>query len=201
MKLYWSKASPYARKVRMVIAEKALGGLVEEMSVDVNTDPPELLALNPLGKIPTLAMDDGAALFDSPVICAYLDAHPQGEGPRLQPQSGPERWTVARAEALGDGIMDLALALRREHLKPPGEKSPTSAARWHTQLLRAVDAVPVVLRSLPEGTTLGHLTFVSALGYLDFRHGDLNWRNGRAELAAWYEQMRARPSVSATAPD
>lgn len=200
MKLYWSNASPYARKVRMTIAERSLGALVEEISVDVNTDPPELLALNPLGKIPALAMDDGQALYDSPVICAYLDAHPQGKGPRLQPQSGPERWMVARAEALGDGIMDLALELRREHLKPHDEKSPTSVGRWRGQLTRALDAIPAALGTLPETTTLGHLTFVCALGYLDFRHGDLNWRNSRAELASWYEQMQARPSVSATAP-
>jgi glutathione S-transferase len=200
MKLYWSNASPYARKVRMVIAEKVLGHLVEEISVDVYADPPELLAVNPLGKIPTLVMDDGQGFFDSPAICSYLDAHPQGQGPRLQPQSDRERWLVMRAEALGDGITDLAFALRQEHLKPQGEKSPTSAARWRGQLLRSLDAVLPTLPTLPKGTTLGHLAFVSALGYLDFRHSDMNWRNGRAELAAWYEQMCARPSVSATAP-
>ncbi len=103
MKLYWSNASPYSRKVRMVIAEKALGALVEEVSVNACNDPPELIAVNPLGKIPALVTDDGSSPFDSPVICAFLDAEPRGQGPRLAPQSGPERWMVLRAEALGDG--------------------------------------------------------------------------------------------------
>ena len=201
MKLYWSNASPYARKVRIMIAEKGLGRLVEEISVEVYADPPALLAVNPLGKIPALVMDDGQGLFDSPAICAFLDAHPEGRGPRLQPQSAPERWMVMRAEALGDGITDLAFGLRQESLKPEGEKSPTSAARARGQLLRSLDAIWPTLQTLPEGTTLGHLTLAVALGYLDFRHADVAWRNGRPELAAWYEQICARPSVSATAPE
>jgi glutathione S-transferase len=200
MKLYWSNASPYARKVRMVIAEKALGRLVEEISVEVYTDPPALLAVNPLGKIPALVMDDGLGLFDSPAICAFLDAHPEGQGPRLQPQSGPERWMVMRAEALGDGITDLAFGLRQESLKPEGEKSPTSAARARGQLLRSLNALEPTLRTLPEGVTHGHLTLAAALGYLDLRHADMAWRTGRPDVAAWYEEISARPSVSATAP-
>ena len=200
MKLYWSNASPYARKVRIVIAEKALGRFVEEISVEVYTDPPALLAVNPLGKIPALAMDDGPGLFDSPAICAFLDAHPEGQGPRLQPQSGPERWMVMRAEALGDGITDLAFGLRQEALKPESEKSPTSAARARGQLLRSLDAILPTLRTLPGGTTLGHLTLAVALGYIDFRHADVQWRTGREDLAAWYEEICARPSISTTAP-
>lgn len=200
MKLYWSNASPYARKVRTLIAEKALGGLVEEISLEVYADPPELLAVNPLGKIPALLLNDGLGLFDSPVIAAFLDAHSQGQGPRLVPQSGPERWIVARAEALGDGITDLAFALRQEYLKPQDEKSPTAAARQRGQLLRSLDAIAPALRTLPESTTLGHIALAVALGYIDFRHADINWRNGRADLADWYEQMQARPSFAATAP-
>lgn len=200
MKLYWSNASPYARKVRTIIVEKALSSLVEEISLDVYSDPPELLAVNPLGKIPALVLDDGLGLFDSPVISAYLDAHPQGQGPRLAPQSGPERWVVARAEALGDGITDLAFALRQEHLKPEGEKSPTMAARQRGQLLRSLDAIAPALGTLPEGTTLGHIALAVALGYIDFRHAEVNWRDGRTDLANWYERMKARPSFAATAP-
>jgi glutathione S-transferase len=153
-----------------------------------------------LGKIPTLVLDDGLGLFDSPVICAYLDAHPQGQGSRLIPQSGPERWMVARAEALGDGITDLAFSLRQEHLKPEGEKSPTIAARQRGQMLRSFDAIAPTLGTLPEGTTLGHIALAVALGYIDFRHAEMNWRDGRADLASWYEQMQARPSFAATAP-
>ena len=200
MKLYWSNASPYARKVRMVIAERNLQSLIEEVTVDVYADPAELLAANPFGKIPTLVTDEGFALFDSPVICAYLDARPEARGERLQPQAGPERWMVMRAEAYGDALTDLGFALMAERRKPEGEKSPTLAKRQRGQLVRGLDAAPATIRTLPERVTLGHLAFASALGYLDFRHGDLNWRDGRGELAAWYEQIAKRPSVSTTAP-
>jgi len=200
LKLYSSPASPYARKVRMVIAERQLGSLVEEMTVNAQDDPPELIAVNPLGKIPALVTDDGLHLFDSPVICAYLDAHPQARGERLRPHSGSERWLVMRAEALGDGMMDLGLALQVEKRKPEGEKSPTIAARQRAQLLRSLDAVPETLRSLPGGLTLGHLALGAALGYLDLRHDELGWRNGRDELANWYAEIAKRPSFIATKP-
>jgi glutathione S-transferase len=200
VKLYWSPASPYSRKVRMVIAERKLESLVEEVTVNAQADPPELTAANPLGKIPTLLTDDGFALYDSPVICAYLDAHPQAQGERLRPHSGNERWLVMRAEALGDGIMDLGLELILEKRKAEGEKSPSSVKRWHSQLYRSLDAVPETLRALPDGPTLGHLALACALGYFDFRHDELNWRSGRAELARWFEAMSARPSVAATKP-
>jgi glutathione S-transferase len=200
LKLYSSPASPYARKVRMVIAERKLVTLVEEVTVATSEDPAELLAANPLGKIPALVTDEGFSLYDSPVICAYLDAHPKAEGPRLRPHTGDERWLVMRAEALGDGLMDLGLHLIGDKRKPEGEKSPTSVKRWHSQLYRALDAAPETLRALPAEFNLGHLALVAALGYLDFRHDDLNWREGRDELARWFESVASRPSVAATAP-
>lgn len=198
MKLYTSPASPYARKVRIVLHEKALAGLVEQINIDVYANPAELLAANPLGKIPTLILDDARALFDSPVICAYLDAHPQGQGERLRPHSGIERWLVMRAEAFADGIMDLSLARTTENRKPDAEKSPSLAARQQTQLLRALDAAADELRALPSSFTLGHIAMACALGYLDLRHGDLNWRNGREELALWWEEIAHRPSIRST---
>ncbi|WP_088347679.1 MULTISPECIES: glutathione S-transferase N-terminal domain-containing protein [Rhodomicrobium] len=201
MKLYHSPTSPYARKVRVVILEKALGGFIEEIAVDAYADPAVLTATNPLGKIPALVTDEGLALFDSPVICAYLDAHPKAEGPRLKPQSGPEQWSVARAEALGDGMMDLGLALQMERRKPEGETSPTSARRWRSQMTRALDTLPETLAILPQDVTIGHFAIACALGYLDLRHGDMNWRDGRGELAGWYESIAARPSLAATKPN
>jgi glutathione S-transferase len=200
MKLFSSNASPYARKVRVVIAEKNLGSLVEEVVVDVYTDPAELLAANPLGKVPALVTDEGMSLFDSPVICAYLDAHPQGQGPRLKPHSGPEHWAVLRGEAFSDGITDLAFGLTHEKRKPAGENSPTQAKRWRGQLTRALDTAPAMLQSLPSTLTLAHLGLACALGYLDLRHDELGWRNGRDDLAAWYATMAKRPSLISTEP-
>jgi glutathione S-transferase len=200
MKLFWSPASPFARKVRSVAREKGLAGRVEEIQVAVYDDPAELLAANPLGKIPALILDDGAALYDSPVICAYLDAHPEGQGAPLCPASGMERWRVLRAEALADGAMDLALGLVLESRKPEGERSPTTAARSWSQLRRAVKAMPAEIAALPQGFTLGHLALACALGYFDLRHPDMGWRDGEAELARWYEEIARRPSLAATAP-
>ncbi len=200
MKLYWSPASPYARKVRAVTHEKGLTDRVEEIVVDAFSDPAELVAANPLGKVPTLIGADGETLFDSALICAYLDANPDGTGASLCPSSGPERWSVLKGEALADGVMDLGLGLTLERRKPEGERSPTSAARWRAQLTRSIDAMMPEIRRLPPQITLAHLAIACALGYLDFRHPDFAWRDGRAGLTAWHEDLAGRPSLAATAP-
>ena len=198
MKLYWSPASPYARKVRAVAREKGLAGRIEEVSVDTAQVPPDLIATNPLGKVPALVLDDGTALFDSPVICAWLDA--EGQGAALVPASGPERFLVLRAEALADGVMDLAVGLVMETRKPEGERSPTTTAKWRGQLDRSLDAMAIDYASLPGSGTLGHLAYVCALDYVAFRHPDIAWQEGRAALVTWYEAARDRPSLIETAP-
>jgi glutathione S-transferase len=200
VKLYHAPASPYARKVRTVIAEKDLTALVEEITADPYANPAELLAANPLGKIPALVADDGLALFDSPVMCAYLDAHPAGKAGSLLPLAAPDRWLVMRGEALGDGLMDLGLYLITEKRKPEGEKSPTLTARRREQLERTLDATYGIVKELPETFNLGHIAIACALGYLDFRHGEIGWRNWRDDLAAWYAEIAERPSLAVTAP-
>jgi glutathione S-transferase len=200
MKLYWSPASPYARKVRALARQKDLAASIEEIVVDPYADTPDLVAANALGKVPALITDDGFALFDSPVICEFLDSMPAATGPRLIPASGRERWTVRRAEALADGLMDLGLGLTLERRKPEGEHSPTAAARWRRQVGQAVDAMARDVAGLPPWPTLGHIAGAVALGYLDFRHPDIAWRDGRGTLADWYADVAARPSLAATAP-
>lgn len=200
MKLYWSPASPYARKVRVVAHERALTGKIEEEVVDAFADPDILLATNPLGKVPALLLDDGTGLYDSPVICAYLDGHAYATGPDLIPAHGSSRWRVLRAEALADGALDLALGLTLERRKPEAERSPTTAARWRGQLERAVRAIADEEPNLPGELSLGHIGFACALGYLDFRHPDLAWRKDHSKLATWYETIASRPGFTATAP-
>lgn len=200
MKLYWAPASPYARKVRVVAREKSLARLIEEEAVEVYTDPADLISANPLGKIPTLILDNGEPLYDSALICDYLDSHEAGLGDSLIPASGETRWRVLRAAALADGVMDLGLNLTMERRKPSTEASPTSAARWRGQLTRAIGAMMPAIAALPERVTLGHLALACALGYSDFRHPDLNWRDGKADLAAWYDGIGRRPSLQETMP-
>ncbi len=120
MKLYWSPTSPFTRKVRAVIIEKGLSDRVEPVQVNVWGNYGTLHGDNPLGKIPCLVTDDGLALYDSPVICAYLDSHPSGRGPALCPPSGPEHWRVLKAEALADGAMECAVGIVVEGRKPEG---------------------------------------------------------------------------------
>ena len=111
-------------------------------------------------------------------------------------------WYDALVEASEDeeDMLDLAFGLTHEKRKPEGEKSPTQAGRWRGQLARALDTAPAMLQSLPSTLTLGHLGLACALGYLDLRHDELGWRNGRDELAAWYETMARRPSLISTEP-
>ena len=197
MKLFWSKASPYARKVRIVIREHQLLDQIEEVTVDAFTDPPDLLQASPLGRVPVLLLDDGTGLYDSRVICAYLD---ELGGGGMVPSDPADRLSVMRAQALGDGTMDLAVSLALERRKPEGERTPTFVARWRGQLVRAVDAIAGQLPLLPRSFHLGHAAFASALGYLDFRHPDFNWRDGRPTLAEWYLEVGARPSLATTLP-
>jgi glutathione S-transferase len=200
MKLYWSPTSPYTRKVRAIIIEKGLSDKVESVQVDVWGDAGTLHGDNPLGKIPCLVGDEGLALYDSPVICAYLDAHPAGTGPALYPASGEPRWRVMKAEALADGIMDNAVGMVVEKRKPADERSPWMERRWTVALDRAYDAIMPELSALPAGFTMGHLAMAVALAYMDFRHPHIAWRDGRPELTAWYDSVKDRPSLAQTVP-
>jgi glutathione S-transferase len=196
MKLYWSAASPYARKCRILIRERGLSD-IEEIVTDPFSDPTELIAANPLGKVPLLVRTDGDALFDSRVICAYLDS--LDGGPKLLPEDGAQRLVVQRAEALADGVMDLAVSLSLERRKPEGEKTPTFAARWRAQLERGLDVMTSELYAL-GGFSLADAAFASALGYLDYRQPKIDWRATRKSLNQWFAQVSERPSLSETAP-
>jgi glutathione S-transferase len=200
MKLYWSPTSPYTRKVRAIIIEKELSDRVEPVQVDVWGNSGTLHGDNPLGKIPCLVCDEGLALYDSRVICAYLDAHPAGTGPALYPAGGEERWRVMKAEALADGILDFGVGMVVEKRKPEGERSPWIERRWITALQRSYDTIMSEIGALPAGFTLGHLATAVALGYMDFRHPHIPWREGRPELTSWYDSVKDRPSLSATVP-
>lgn len=198
MKLFYSSASPYARKVRIVAREKNLHAAIAEVLVNTADDPVELLQNNPLGKIPALVRDDDTALFDSPVICDFLDS--TGSGERLIPTQGAERWQVLRAEALADGLLDAAVACVVEGRRPPHEQSPSAVARQQEKIVRAVDAMVQELAQLPAGFGLGQIAFVCALGYLDLRHPQIDWREQQPLLGDWYAQQQSRPSVQDTVP-
>lgn len=197
MKLYTNPASPFARKCRVVAHE--LGIKLEEIVVNARDDE-GLRAINPLKKIPALVLDDGSTLFDSPVICEYLNEVGGGKffspASLWKPVSG--RWKALGLQALGDGIMDAAVACRYEVIQAEERRNPEHIARYKATINAGLDALERV--TFNEPPTIGEITVGCALGYLDFRYGDLGWRKTHPKLASWYEKFAQYPSMLATTP-
>ena len=201
MKLYVSSASPFGRKVSVIIAELGLGGKVVQQPAMVTpvARNDEVARDNPLAKIPTLVLDDGSSLYDSPVICEYLDQ--LSGAPRFFPASGAAKWTALRRQALADGLMDAAILWRYEiALRPEALRWPEWMAGQKRKITAALDAMEGDALTFGPGFDIGHVTIACALGYLDLRFADLAWRNGRNALAAWFEKTNARASMVATTP-
>lgn len=200
MKLYWSSRSPFVRKVMVFAHECGLAGRIECERTLVSMTRPnaELLKINPTGKIPTLLLDDGSALYDSTVICEYLDS--LHGGARLFPPSGPARWTALRRHALGSNLLDNLMLWRNEMLRPQPQQSPETLAAFEQKVRNAVDALEReddALAADPVG--IGHVAIACALSYADFRFAALGWRKGHDRIARWYDAFAQRPSMTATA--
>ena len=201
MRLLSSPTSPYARKVRMTVLEKGLADRVAiEPGVPMGTadEAAAVRRVNPLGKIPALVLDTGEALYDSPVICEYLDAI--GTGPALLPASGTGRWTALRLQALGDGVADAAFNIVMEHRRAEALRSSEWLDRWTRAIHGAADALDVALAAGPLAADLGAIAIAAAFGYVDFRLPQIDWRAGRPRLTAAFADLAARPSFVATAP-
>jgi glutathione S-transferase len=199
MKLRYSPASPYVRKVIIVALEGGLAERIEKVptaAVPVKANE-ALQAENPLVKLPSLTTDTGETLYDSPVICEYLDS--LHSSARLFPAAGPARWTALRRQALGDGILDAAILIRYETTVRPKE---LQWADWVDGQMRKVRGALDALEGerLGGAFDIGTLTIGCALGYLDFRFPSEDWRKTRPKLAAWFGEISRRPSMKATEP-
>jgi glutathione S-transferase len=200
MKLIGSNSSPFVRKVRIVMAEKRIDyDYVLANPWDAATNVPEY---NPLGKVPCLVMDDGGAVFDSRVIVEYLDTiNPVN---KLIPASGRTRVEVRCWEALADGICDAAITARLEAMRPDGQKSPDWIERHLSKVRLALGAASRGLADKPwcAGNTysLADVAAGVALGYLDFRFGEIDWRADYANLARLAEKLIKRASFADTLP-
>lgn len=195
MRLIYNPFSPFARKVRVAMAEKGLADATEVVVVNPWEEPAGLTALNPISQVPALELDDGRSLFDSAVICGWVDAH--GSGPKLIPD-GEGQWRVRRLEAAADAVMENVVKLRQESLRPEAQRSPEHIARWRRTVQRALDALEA--EGAGDGLDLGEIALVVALDYIDVRQPDLNWREGRPNLEARWRKLESRPSLSATRP-
>jgi glutathione S-transferase len=199
MKLHWSPRSPFVRKVMIVAHERGLTGrLTCVRTVAAMTKPhAELMKDNPLSKIPTLVLDDGTVIYDSPVICEYFDS--LGDGPKLFPADAKARLVALRRQALGDGFLDLMVTLRNERERPqPSAVHLASAAARRAAVLQSLEQEADALAATPFG--IGHVAVGCSLCYLDFRYADEDWRRDYPRIAAWHADFAARPSVRETEP-
>ena len=199
MKLFTNPASPFCRKVEILLLETAQRDAVTDLPAIGHPTAPENMPtdVNPMGKIPVLVRDGGAALYDSRVICRYLDDR---AGSDLYPED--RLWEVLTLEALGDGIADAAVLMVYEGRVRPEDMiyPPWVEGQW-AKVARGLDMLDANWMELLNGPlNMGQISVAAALGYLDFRHGDRGWRNGHDALAAWYAGFADRPSMQATHP-
>ena len=202
MKLLGTFNSPYARKVRLVLLEK---NIPHEFLVDAPREPGSQVArVNPLGRIPALILDDETCVFDSPVIAEYADT--LNDTPVLIPRTDAlARMRVKRWEALADGIMDSAVVVRGERIRPAEKQEADNIVRHNDAVMRALSFAADQLgkNEWCEGTsiTLADLALVSALIYLDLRQPERDWRGPHPNLAAWFTRVRSRNSVRTVLAD
>lgn len=197
MKLRFSPTSPYVRKVMITAIETGQESVIEKIPTNPWDPETDLPNDNPLGKVPALVVDEGLTLFDSPVICEYLCTR---VGAGLVPGAGISRWRVLRLQALGDGILDAAVLRLLEGKRPEEIQKPDWIERQKRTIGRGVDSLESAVGEWGDELTLGQITAGAALGYLDFRFPDDEWRRGRPALTDWYEAFAQRPSMQQTIP-
>lgn len=201
VKLFFSPASPFVRKVMVCAIERGIDGQIEKLPAaahPINQDA-TIKAHNPTGKVPTLIGDDGAAIYDSRVICEYLDAI--GTAPGLFP-AGANRWPALVLQSAADEMLDAALLARYESVARP---EALRWSDWHAGQITKIRTTVANFSSswlphLEQRLDIGTIAVAVSLGYLDFRFPDIAWRDGNAALADWYARFSERPSMKATVP-
>jgi glutathione S-transferase len=200
MKIFYSAASPFVRKCLVAADELGAAARIERLPAAANPVDPDrsIVARNPLGKVPTLITDDGTVLFDSRVICEYLNDLCNGG---LLPREGAARWRTLVEQSLADGICDAAVLARYETAMRP------EALRWSAWTTGQQDKIRSGLAAFEtraagfgDRVDLGTIAFGCALGYLDYRFASLAWRDAHPNVAAWFERFGARASMVATRP-
>jgi glutathione S-transferase len=198
MKLYFSPTSPYVRKCLVVAHELGLVARIELLPSNahpVNRDP-SIIAANPLGKVPTLICDDASVLYDSRVICEYLDELGHG---KLFPREGAARWQALTLQALADGVLDAALLARYEDVaRPEAQRWPAWRAGQLDKVATSLAALEGAPQPLPAQAHIGTLALGCALGYLDLRFAELGWRERYPAVARWEADFCKRPSLRAS---
>lgn len=196
MKLFYSPTSPYVRKVVACAIAREIDKQIELVPTNPHVSPPALLAANPLSKVPCLLTPDGVALFDSPVICEYLDS--VDNALPMFPRSGGARWKALKYQALADGILDAAVARRTEQAKP---KEAARDAYMDRQKAAVDRAITELDKEPPHKIVdIGSISVACALGYLDFRFAQEPWREKAPHLTQWYDAFKSLPALERTVP-
>jgi glutathione S-transferase len=198
MELYYSITSPYSRKVRVLIHETGLNNRINLTLCNPFADVEKLQQVNPLRKIPALVLDDGNSLYDSPVICEYLDSLDVQIS--TLPIAGIARFNVLRQQAIADGIMDAAISIVMEIRRTDAERSTNWMTRWTTAINASLDVLETDIQTCPDPVDIGQIAIGCALGYLDFRLADLHWRTDRVNLTTWFDRFATRESMKLTLP-
>jgi glutathione S-transferase len=204
MKLFWSPRSPFVRKVMIVLHETGqVDQVVLERNVVAMSVPNDtVMKTNPLNKIPTLVLADGRALFDSRVICEFLDG--RHDGPPMFPSGRDAYFRALTWQALGDGLLDVLLIWRNWYqdrgltFDDGADPYLSAFARKVHTTLDALEAAAPELDAAPF--SIGHVAIGCALGHLDFRWPDIEWRPRRPALTSWYSELSQRGSFAATGP-
>ncbi|WP_374654830.1 glutathione S-transferase N-terminal domain-containing protein [Dongia sp.] len=197
-KLRYSSTSPFVRKVRVVALETGQDKDIELIKT-VTADPTcDIGKDNPLNKVPALVLEDGSSLYDSHVICEFLDA--RHSGARIFPATGPARWTALRQEALANGMADAGVLRMMENRRPANEQSPAWIVRQKLKMDQGLDQLEREALAFAKGFDIGLLTIAIVLDYFDFRFKAEDWRKGRPNLTKWHEAISERPSLKSTLP-
>jgi glutathione S-transferase len=201
LKLYWSPRSPFVRKVMVCAHELGVADRIEKeyTLVGLRQINPQMLLVNPVGRIPALVTDDGTVLYDSVVICEYLDAT-YGNG-TLFPRDGAARPSASRRHALADALLETLVLWRDETSRPPEQQSKEIRAAFERKVSSSLKAAEQEAERLGESAPdIGDVTLGVALGYLDFRYAALGWRDRHPRLADAYARFGSRPSMQDTTP-
>jgi len=198
MKLYYSPTSPFVRKINVFAIETGLDKQIEWVRTNPWQVEDILTAENPLSQVPTLITDDGMVLYDSSVICEYLDSLHSGE--KLIPQQGEARWVVLRLQALADGILDAGILRFLEKKRVPEKQSVEWDLTHKKSIERSLDYLESTVSNWGDNIDVGVLSIACTLGWLDFRIADEDWRANRPQLNNWFTRFSKRSSLSQTMP-
>jgi glutathione S-transferase len=187
----------------MLILELGLSKQIEGVQIDPFANDPELIKINPLGKVPVLLLENNTSLFNSPLICRYLITFKSHENE----VTVEEKWNICRWEALADGMVDASYNLVMEQLqRPEHEQSPKWILKWTQEIKSVLDKIESDIKQLGTNVSLAHLAIAAAIGYLDFRHSSLLYEGHSKnkylypKILTWYENFKFHPCMQATMP-